>query len=386
MTVDVIKVTSQKQINDFVRFPQELYKDHKNYVSEFNLSVKNMIIDDNPFFKHSQVALFLALKANNIEGRIAAIYNTTHLKTYNDDTGFFGFFDTINDVDVAKALFQAASIWLWSRGINHMVGPTNLTTNDSCGILIQGFKYPSMVSMPYNFEYYSDLYEKCGFKKKMDLYSYKVDGKAILEKYENVLRRSLQALKNNGIIIRPVSSHNFKNDIKKLRVVYNTCNKDNWGFVPLNENEFLRMAKLLKMIAPLDLAILVEKKNEIIGFVVAVPNINQALKHVPNGKLFPLGLLRFLWYKRKINKARVMILGVLKEYGGQGIDLILYHKITEALAKHKIYEGEASFVLESNTIMNSVLKKIGGKRIKTYRIYNKSLLEKINKKQFLKRI
>jgi ribosomal protein S18 acetylase RimI-like enzyme len=169
-------------------------------------------------------------------------------------------------------------------------------------------------------------------------------------------------------------------------VVYNTCNKDNWGFVPLNENEFLRMAKLLKMIAPLDLAILVEKKNEIIGFVVAVPNINQALKHVPNGKLFPLGLLRFLWYKRKINKARVMILGVLKEYGGQGIDLILYHKITEALAKHKIYEGEASFVLESNTIMNSVLKKIGGKRIKTYRIYNKSLLEKINKKQFLKRI
>ncbi|MCJ7757212.1 MAG: hypothetical protein MUP24_03620 [Gillisia sp.] len=378
MTVGVIKVNSQKQINAFIRFPQELYKDHKNYVSEFNWSVKDMITDGNPFLKHSQSALFLAFKANKIVGRIAAIYNTAHLKTYKDETGFFGFFDSINDVDVAKALFQAAGDWLKTKGITQIVGPTNLTTNDSCGVLINGFEYPPMVSMPYNFDYYHELCVQCGYKKKMDLFSYNIDGIAILEKYGNVLTRSLRATKNNGIVIRPVSSNNFKDDMKKLRVVYNTCNENNWGFVPLNENEFLRMAKELKMIAPLDLAILVEKNNEIIGFVVAVPDINQALKHVHNGKIFPLGLLKFLWYKRKIKKARVMLLGVLKEYGGQGIDLILYQKITEALAKHKIYEGEASFVLESNKIMNSVLEKIGGKRIKEYRIYNKSLLENMN--------
>jgi len=154
---------------------------------------------------------------------------------------------------------------------------------------------------------------------------------------------------------------------------YNKCNENNWGFIPLNENEFSAMAKDLKMIAPLDCALLVEKGKEIIGFVIAVPDINQALKHVVGGKLFPFGFLKLLWYKRKVNKARIMILGVLKEYSGQGIDLVLYHKITEALNKHKIYGAEASFVLESNKIMNAVLTKIEGKRIKEYRIYGKKI-------------
>jgi hypothetical protein len=150
---------------------------------------------------------------------------------------------------------------------------------------------------------------------------------------------------------------------------YNKCNENNWGFMPLNTEEFKAMAKDLKMITPLDLAIVVEKDGIIIGFIIAIPNINQSLKHIRNGKLFPLGLLKLLWYKRKINNARILILGLLNEYSGIGLDLVLYQKIKEALNRHRIYTSEACYVLESNTQMNSILKKIDGKCVKKYRMY-----------------
>lgn len=373
MGVEITEVRTKQELKKFIQFPQELYKGDPNYVSELYLSVKLMLTKKNPFLQHSQIALFLAKINDEVVGRIVAIYNKTHLEVYDDATGFFGFFDAINDIEVAQALFQISSDWLKNKGITQMVGPTNLTTNDSCGFLLNGFEHHPMVRMPYNYKYYNELCEHCGFEKTMDLFAYEINGKAVVEKYENVLKRSIQKMKDNDTKIRPVSAKYFKDDIARLRIVYNKCNENNWGFIPLNENEFLAMAKDLKMIAPLDCALLVEKGREIIGFVVAIPDINQALKHIVGGKLLPFGFLKLLWYKRKINKARVMILGVLKEYSGQGIDLVLYHKITEVLNKHQIYGAEASFVLESNKIMNAVLKKIEGRRIKEYRIYGKKI-------------
>jgi GNAT superfamily N-acetyltransferase len=373
MGVEIIEVKTKQELKKFIQFPQELYKGNPYYVSELYLSVKWMLSTKNPFLIHSQIALFLATINDEIVGRIVAIYNKRHLEVYNDNTGFFGFFDAINNIEVARALFQISSDWLKNKGITQMVGPTNLTTNDSCGFLLNGFEHNPMVLMPYNYKYYIELCEHCGFEKTMDLFAYEVNGKAVIEKYENILKRSIQKMEDNGTKIRPVSTKYFKDDIARLRNVYNKCNENNWGFIPLNENEFSAMAKDLKMIAPLDCALLVEKGEEIIGFVIAVPDINQALKHVVGGKLFPFGFLKLLWYKRKVNKARIMILGVLKDYSGQGIDLVLYHKITEALNKHKIYGAEASFVLESNKIMNAVLNKIEGRRIKEYRIYGRKI-------------
>lgn len=376
MTIEIIEVKTKKQLRDFIKYPNRLYKNDPHYVPELYLSTKWMLTKKNPFLHHSQIIMFLAKVNNDIVGRIVAIYNKTHLDIYNDNTGFFGFFDAINSIEVADALFKVSSDWLKHKGITRMIGPTNLTTNDPSGFLLKGFEDSPMVLMPYNYEYYNELCLHCGFIKTMDLFSYEVDGRQVIDKYGNVLKRSLQKMENSGIKIRPISRENFKGDVAQLRIVYNECNKNNWGFVPLNKNEFNAMANDLKMIAPLDLTLLVEKENEIIGFVIAVPDINQALKHLTDGKLFPLGFLKLLWFKRKINNARIMILGVLKNYTGQGIDLVLYQKIKEELNKYKIYKAEACYVFESNKTMNNVLKKIKGKRIKEYRIYSKNLSSK----------
>ncbi len=323
----------------------------------------------NPFLKHSQIALFLAEKEGIILGRIAAIYNKSHLNHHKDQTGFFGFFDSINNVEVAQALFVKASEWLKNKGIIKMIGPTNLTTNDSCGFLLDGFDDSPYIQMPYNYPYYNDLIKKCGFLKAMNLYAYSFEAKNVTKKYANIYERALSKMKSNGIHIRPISSKYFEADVSKLGVVYNKCNEQNWGFVPVNESEILSMAKDLRTVTPLDYALVVEKNKEIIGYILAAPDLNQALKHVRNGKLYPFGLFRLLWYKRKINRARVMILGVLKEYSKLGIDLVLYHKITAQIGKHHIYNGEASYVMESNIIKN-VLIKIGGKQYKKYRMYS----------------
>jgi hypothetical protein len=373
MKIEVIEVKSSRERIRFIRFPYKLYKSNINYVGELNMSIKNKISKKNPFLHHSEIALFIAVKDDQDVGRIAVIHNITHLEVYNDSSGFFGYFDSFDDIEVAKALFDVASDWLSKKGIKSMIGPTNLTTNDSCGILIKGFEYPNMISMPYNFEYYDQLMTHCGFQKEVDLYAYKIDGRLIKKKYGNILERSLQAMKNNGIVIRPISSKTFKHDLNRLKKAYNECNINNWGFMPLNEKEFYEMAKELKMIAPLDLALILEKDEEIIGFVMAAPDINQAIKYVYKGKLTLVGILKLLWYKRKINKGRVMILGVLEAHKGRGLDLVLCHKITQALYNLKIYEADASYVLENNNSMNSVLKKIGGNCIKEYRIYKKRI-------------
>ncbi len=367
--VEIIEVSAKKQLRQFIEFPSQLYRECPFYVPALYLSVQWMLSKKNPFFQHSQAALFLAVSEDKVVGRIAAIYNKTHLDTYNDQTGFFGFFDSVNNVEVAQKLFCASLDWLKLKGLTSMMGPTNLTTNDSCGILVEGFDQEPMALMPYNFEYYADLFQSCGFKKAMDLYSYEIDGAAVKNKYRTIFERSFDNLVKNGITFRSLSAKKFNEDVTKLMAVYNICNEHNWGFIPLKKAEFKAMAKDLRLIAPLDLTIVVEKEDRIIGFIIAIPNINQALRHVKQGKLFPFGFLKLLWYKRKITNARVLILGVLDEYSGTGLDLVLYQKIKEALSRHKIYYGEACYVMDSNYQMNSILKKIDGKCVKKYRMY-----------------
>lgn len=368
--VEIIEVSTKKQLRQFIEFPNQLYKNSPFYVPALYLSVKWMLGQKNPFFEHSQAALYLAVRADKVVGRIAAIYNKTHLEKYKDQKGFFGYFDSVNDVEVARKLLKSAFRWLNMKGLTSMMGPTNLTTNDSCGILIDGFDQEPMVLMPYNFEYYADLFHACGFNSIMDLFSYEIDGTALDSRYKDALERSADKLVKNEISIRSLSAKNFDEDLRKLMPVYNRCNEQNWGFMPLNRAEFEAMAKDLRRVAPLDLAIVVEKDEGIIGFVIAILNINQALKHIKNGKLFPLGFLKLLWQKRKINSARILILGLLNGFSGIGLDLLLYQKIKEALNRHGIYSAEACYVLESNYQMNSILKKIDGKCVKKYRMYN----------------
>jgi ribosomal protein S18 acetylase RimI-like enzyme len=373
--MEIRKVVSKKDLRKFIRFPHQLYKRDENYVPALNMVTKMMLGAKNPFLKHSEIALFMAIKRGVVVGRIAAIYNKTHLDTYHDDTGFFGFFDAVNDLSVTQLLFEACEQWLVNKGIKRVIGPTNLTTNDACGFLTDGFQLPPTILMPYNKAYYNDLCVQLGYTKLIDLnsYSISVNGSPI-EKYNRVYIRGLEVMKSNGIQIRNISAKTFKKDIEQLRFVYNKVNEDNWGFMPLNEEEFKAMANDLKITTPLELTFVVEKDTKIIGFLIVVPNWNQVFKFIKNGKLFPFGIFQFLQKRRTIDSARIMILGVLDEYQRMGIDLVLYQYLKEALNKRHICKAEACYVLENNQRMNAVLQKLSEGVAKKYRIYEKQIV------------
>jgi len=230
-----------------------------------------------------------------------------------------------------------------------------------------------MILMPYNKAYYNDLCVQSGYAKLIDLHSYKIDAGMSLEKYNNIYLKGLNVMNSNGIKIRNMSQKTFLKDIEQLRFVYNKVNEHNWGFMPLNAEEFKVMADDLRMSTPWDFTLVVEKENEIIGFLIAVPNLNQAFKFVKNGKLFPFGIFRFLLKKRTVDSARIMILGILDEYKGLGIDLVLYQRIKEAFNKRNIFKAEACYVLENNQRMNAILKKMSEGIVKEYRIFEKEI-------------
>ncbi len=368
----IIRQLNRKNSSDlyrFIQFPNHLYRNNPCYVPSLTLNMKWMLSNKNPFFQHSDVALFVAIENKKIVGRIAAIYNATHLNTYHDNTGFFGFFDTINHLEVAQNLIHTAFSWLESKGIKKMTGPTNLTTNDSCGVLIDGFDQTPMALMPYNATYYADLLEQCGLKKAEDLFSYSIDGTGVFKKYRNIFNKVSAELETNHLTIRPVSKYNFESDIKQIQRVYNLCNQGNWGFMPLNDAEFREMALDLKRIAPLELALVLEHQQTITGFIIAIPNINEMLIHLRKGNIFPFGWMKMLYYKNKIKSARILILGIDPQYQGKGYDLVMYQKIKEALNSLGIFESEACYVMENNVTMQNIIQKLEGKIVKKYRIF-----------------
>jgi hypothetical protein len=371
MDIQVIKVTNSREMKKFINFPLDLYKSDQNFVFEPYLFQKVFFSEKNPFFEHSKADYFLAISGSEVVGRIAAINNTVHNETYREKTGFFGFFEVIEDYEVAKQLLDRVVVEHTKNGFDRMVGTTNFSTNDSCGILISGFDIDPVILMPYNKSYYAGILEIYGLEKLMDLSSYSLENKSLEPFFSrSAVKRAEEKLKEYQIQIRPIDFKNFKTEITRLRHVYNSSNKDNWGFVPLNENEFEAMAKDLKRLLPASLVLLAEHKNDLVGFIVALPNYNQVFKKIKHGKLFPSGILKYLWYKRKIKSARIMILGVDESSRNKGVDLVLYKQITASLNKLGIYEAEACYVMANNQTMNSLLVKMGGKDLKKYRIYS----------------
>jgi len=369
--IEICEVKSKREFRRFIQFPKLLYREDPCYVPELYVSQKAMFDrEKNPFFKHSKVDFFLAYKEKQLAGRIALIRNNNHILHTGEKCGFFGFFESINDFDVAKTLLDKATDWHRNEGLTSIIGPENFTTNDSCGMLISGFDMPPVVMMPYNKAYYNDFLVRYGFEKEMDLFSYFIDDQNLTSpSIEMVLKRITDNLNASDISIRTINFKILDQEISALRKVYNQSNKDNWGFLPLTEKEFKELALQLRQFVPEKLVLIVEKDKKQIGFIVAIPDLNQVLIHLTSGKLLPFGILKFLWYKRKINNARILILGILDEFRNKGIDMILYKKIQENLATLGIYRGEACYVMEDNLKMKSIVKKIGGISIKKYRIY-----------------
>lgn len=372
--MQIRKVSSKKELAAFIDFPHDLYNGDSNYVPELHIAQRDLLSPGkHPFHEHSQVQMFLAYDGDVIKGRVAAIMNTNHNKFKNAKDGFFGFFDAVNDVKVAKLLLNEAQQWLKDKGADKMVGPVNPSTNEPCGLLVDGYDKPPVAMMTYNKPYYSELLAAAGFAKQTDLLAYDLPTSTVDKRTIQLKDALLRRLNNNGITIRNVNMKNFKVDVEKILEVYNNAWAENTGFVPMTENEFKYLAKDLKMILDKDFCLLAEHNGKVIGFALAVPDVNQILIKIKRGRLLPTGIFKLLLGKSKINYVRVLALGVVEGYRKMGIEACFYAEIIGQAAAKKIKGGEASWILENNELMNNGLKKLNATVYKRYRILEKAI-------------
>jgi GNAT superfamily N-acetyltransferase len=363
--------SERRSRNRFIDVPWRLYRDDPAWVPPLRMSVARLLKPTNPFYEHAEMTGFVATRDGKPVGRIAAIVNHRHNAFHNEKTGFFGFFESTPDAAVAHALFDRAASWLRQRGMDRMRGPMNPSTNDECGLLVDGFDDPPCIMMTHNPPYYADLIESYGFVKAKDLWAYRMFTANGMP--ERIRRLADRMNRRNPFTIRPIDMKHVTSELKHVRAVYNVAWERNWGFVPLTDAEFDFAADDLKELAEPDCALLAFDGEKPVGFCLAVLDANQVFAKIRNGRLLPFGLLTFLREKRRINRIRVITLGVIPEYRKRGIELQFYMRCFEAGERKRYVGGEMSWVLEDNFEMNEAMKAMGGEVYKVYRIYDYTL-------------
>jgi len=371
----VIKeVSGKKDLKNFIDFPHLLYAEDPHYVPELFIAQRDLLTPGkHPFFEHSAIALFLLLDGDKIIGRIAAIENKHHNEVYQSRDGFFGFFDCIDDLSAAKQLTDTVHHWLNARKINRVLGPVNFSTNEVCGLLIQGFDGPPVAMMPYNAAYYLPLLEQLGYSKNVDLRAYRYTAGNYSDRSLKLIDRIKERLLRNNITIRHIDMKRFAQERDALREVYNKAWDKNLGFVPMTDKEFEYTANDLKLILDPKFCIMAEQDGKVVGFALAIPDINQILIKIKRGRLFPTGLIRLIANKKKIDGIRIMLLGVVDGYRKMGIEACLYGEIIRHFEARKMKYAEASWTLDHNDMVNRPIEDIGGKLYRKYRILERPI-------------
>src|SRR3954470_20691573 len=336
----IVPVNSKKELASFIDFPHDLYEHDPNYVPELFIAQRDLLTK-HPFHKHNKLQCFLAYDGAQIVGRIAAILNNAHNQYNKANDGFFGFFDCVNNAEVSTLLFDAAKGWLKDRGVKgKFLGPTNFSTNEPCGLLVEGFDSSPFLMQTYNFPYYARLIEGFGFEKDVDLIAWHWDGNNYDDKSVRLLNALQERLKRNNIIIRKVDLKNFKEETVKLREVYNSAWDQNTGFVPLTDEEFDYLAKDLKLILDGDFALVAEQDGKIVAFGLALPNYNEIFKTIKRGRLLPTGIFKLLFGKKNITSIRIYALGVIDGYRKMGIEACLYGTIIKEYKRKGLTHAE----------------------------------------------
>lgn len=356
-------------LKEFIDLPFDLYKADKFYVSELKSDIKHTLTED-PFWHNAKRELFLAKKDGKPVGRIAAIINEAHNKHWQDNIGFFGFFECENDKGTAKALFDAAANWLKENSKDAMRGPVNPSTNHTCGVLIDSFDSMPCIMMPYNPPYYDELIKSAGLDKAKDLLAFdKTDQSDFSPRMHKLIQR---ILKNPDLSMRCINIKNFDEEVKIVREIYNAAWNQNYGFVPISEEEIANTAKQLKLIVKPELTCMIEIKGEVAGFAISIPNMNHVLKEL-KGTLNPLRLPKALLAWRKIRDCRMIMLGVHPDHRSRGLELLLVKHVVDNGIKKGWKKAELSWMLEDNKAIISVIEESGCYKTKTYRIYQKTL-------------
>ena len=374
--IEVRPVTSGRELRQFIGFPYRHYSNDPFFVPQLRIEAAKILNPKkNAFFEHGSIQNFLAYDdGGRIVGRIAAILNGMHLEKYKDDNGFFGFFESVDDESVSTALFDAAGDWLRSRGMKGVRGPVNPSMNDIAGLLVGGFESPPYILMAHNPPYYERLLTSWGFTRAMTMWAY-----FIHRKYANIerLRRGVQLVhrRNPGLTIRNLDMKRFDEEVRQIRDIYNDAWHDNWGHVGMTEGEFKQLAADMKQILDPRMAFILELNGEAVGFSIAIPNLNQVLRRVRGGRLFPTGIFKLLLADLfgGIQETRLPLLGIKRKYHGRGFDAILILETGEKVPPLGFPGCEMSWILDSNPAMKNALETLGGIKDKEYAMFERAL-------------
>jgi len=367
-------VSERKFLKEFIALPQRIYASDPNWVTPLWFEQLHRLTDKNPFFRHAQWQAWLVRREGRVVGRISAQIDDLYRETHGDETGFFGSIEAEDDPEIFALLLRTAEDWLRERGMQRVRGPFNLSVNEECGLLIDGHGTPPFVMMGHARPYYAERIESAGYSKAKDLLAYHVcpDFEA-----PRVMQRLLRRV-GDSINVRKLRRNQLKSELAILRDIFNDSWAGNWGFTPFTEAEFADIGDLLKVLIDDDFIQIAEIDGRPVAMIVALPDINQALKDL-HGRLLPFGWLKLLW-RLKVkypDRARVMLMGVRQEYQqsrlGSALAFIIIDTVRQALIRRKIETVEMSWILEDNEGMKAIIEAIGGDPYKRYRIYEKPL-------------
>ncbi len=372
----IIPVRSRRDLRRFIDFPFRLYKGSPWWVPPLRVDVAATLNPKkNPFFAHGSLQAFLAVDdADRVVGRIAGIVNGNHLRKYDDDLGFFGFFDCVERYETAAALLDAAAGYLKDRGLRVLRGPASPTLNDTAGLLVEGFDRRPCLMMPYNPSYYEEYLLQWGMQRVMTMLAYYVHARYV---QVDRLRRGAAIVhrRNDGLTIRTLDMSRFDDEARIVRNIFNDAWANNWGFVPVTEEEFAHLAKDMKPLLDSRLATIVEKDGEPVAFSVAIPDVNEVLRKLRNGRLLPFGILKLILTLKLAGTAdlRIPLMGVRKKYQGRAFDVLLVLATTERSIEIGYHGCEMGWILDTNNVLKNLLASIGGVVDKEYALFERSV-------------
>ena len=365
---------NSRDIMRFLKVSYGIYGDDPHWVAPLLMDLKKVFTDENPLFEHARMELWIARREGRDVGRIAGIVDDHYNRSAKDPAAFFGFFEAIDDSSVSRRLFETVVDWARKQKLKNLQGPMNPTSNDECGLLVEGFDSAPVFMMTYNPRYYLALVEAAGFQKAKDLLAFHIDLATLpMDRLSRIAAKVRE--RNPGLVFRPVRKKTLDQDLIKVKEVYNAAWGENWGFVPMTDGEVDFMAKRLKPLLMEGLIWLAESGTEPVGFLLALPDYNVAIQPL-RGRLLTPKLLGFLPYvlgwKCPI-RTRVLTLGVKDKYRSKGLESALLIEGLKVGFNAGVRESEASWILEDNLMMCRVLEAIGGRVYKRYRIYERAI-------------
>lgn len=370
--IEITPVTTRAEVKAFIDFPSRLYRDDPTFVPRLFLQQKEQLSKENPYFEHSEAGFYLARSGGETIGRIGWFLNHHHVQFSGRRELFFGFFDAVNDQPVADALLAVVHDQGRSMGCDSILGPIEFSTNDTCGLLIEGFDRRPAILMPYNAPYYQDFLAHAGYACVQELHAYEVRGADRPEFLDPLADRITERLKERGITIRIMDFDRFDAEVESLFSIYQEVFSGNWGFMPLSRRDFLSQAKALRQVSIPDFVLIAEDKGRPIGYAVGVFDANEVFATFRNGRLLPFNVFRLPKVKQ-VSRLKILNLGLIPGYRDLGIDLVMYARIFETGLRLGLESAEASYVMGSNERMRRAILRVNGHLTKRYAIFQRDL-------------